>query len=102
MENSSLFTNALGNVDAILPFRMMASSAVRPVSHHDLEIGILVYRVYHDPGIGLLEKGFRGKGPGAGILPVVEEDADPVTAQPQALPSARSVVDSLSPHRRTR
>ena len=29
MENSSLFTNALGNVDAILPFRMMASSAVR-------------------------------------------------------------------------
>ena len=29
IENSSLFTNALGNVDAILPFRMMASSAVR-------------------------------------------------------------------------
>ena len=89
IENSSLFTNALGNVDAILPFRMMA------VSHHDLEIGILVHRVYHDSGIGLLEKGFRGKGPGAGILPVVEEDTDPVTAQPQALPHARSVVDSL-------
>lgn len=29
MENSSLLTKALGKVDAILPFRMMASSDVR-------------------------------------------------------------------------
>ena len=40
------------------------------VSHHDLEIGILVHRVYHDPGIGLLERASAAKAPARASCPL--------------------------------
>lgn len=65
------------------------------VADRDFEIGILIDHVDPDAGIVLFEKRLGRHRSGAGVLTVVEEDADPITAETQARTALHGAFDGL-------